>query len=151
MGHELLLASDVRVAARDTVFSQGEAHRAVLAGGGATVRFVRDAGWGQAMRYMLTGDTWTAEEAMRMSIVSDIAPSPAAALDLGIDLASKIARAAPLSISATLASAHQAIDEGEDKAFMALAPTFSRLTGTEDFQERVRSLNENRPPVYQGR
>ena len=146
-----MLASDLRVAAQDAVFSQGEAHRAVLAGGGATVRFVRDAGWGQAMRYMLTGDTWTAQEAKRMSVVSDIAPTPEAALDLGIELASKIAAAAPLSISATLASAHQGIDEGEGKAFMALAPTFRRLTETEDFHERVRSLNENRPPMYLGR
>lgn len=151
LGHELLLASDVRVAARNAVFSQGEPQRAVFAGGGATIRFTREAGWGQAMRYMLTGDTWTAEDARRMSLVSEIAPTPAAALELGLDLASKIARAAPLSIKATLASAHQAIDEGEDKAFRALGPTFGRLTGTEDFQERVRSLRENRLPAYQGR
>lgn len=151
MGHELLLASDVRVAARDTVFSQSEAHRAVFAGGGATIRFTREAGWGQAMRYLLTGDTWSAEEGRRMSIVSEIAPDPAAALALGIELATRIARAAPLSIKATLASAHQAIDEGEEAAFSALAPTFAKLTGAEDFQERVRSLGEGRPPVYRGR
>ena len=151
MGHELFLASDIRVAAQDTVFSQSEAHRAVFAGGGATVRFTREAGWGQAMRYLLTGDTWSAEEGYRMSIVSEIAPTQDAALTLGIDFAEKIARAAPLSITATLASAHQAIDESEEAAFAALAPTFSKLTEAEDFQERVRSLGEGRAPIYQGR
>lgn len=151
MGHELLLASDVRVAAQDTVFSQSEAHRAVFAGGGATIRFTREAGWGQAMRYMLTGDTWSAEEARRMSIVSEIAPTPAAALALGIELATKIACAAPLSIKATLASAHEAVTVGEEQAFARLAPTFSDLTKAQDFQERIRSLSEGRPPVYQGK
>ncbi len=151
MGHELFLASDVRVAAQDTVFSQSEAHRAVFAGGGATVRFTREAGWGQAMRYLLTGDTWSAEEGRRMSIVSDIAPTQDAAFALAVALAEKIARAAPLSIVATLASAHQAIDESEEAAFAALAPTFSRLTDAEDFQERIRSLGEGQAPIYQGR
>ena len=151
MGHELMLASDVRVAAQDTVFSQSEAHRAVFAGGGATVRFPREAGWGQAMRYLLTGDTWSADEARKMSLVSEIAPTPAEALALGIELAAKIARAAPLSIKATLASAHQAVTGGEEQAFAALAPTFAELTKAQDFQERVRSLSEGRQPVYQGK
>src|SRR5215469_4962182 len=56
LGHELFLASDIRVAADDTVFSQGEVARGVFPGGGATVRFAREAGWGNAMRYMLTGE-----------------------------------------------------------------------------------------------
>ena len=45
LGHELLLASDIRVAANDTVFSQGEVARGVFPGGGATVRFPREVGW----------------------------------------------------------------------------------------------------------
>lgn len=132
-GHELLLASDVRVAARDTVFGQSEAHR-----------------WGQAMRYMLTGDTWSADKALRMSLVSEIAPTPEAALALGIDLAARISRVVPLSIKATLASAHEAVIAGEEGAFAALAPNFSALTKANDFQERLRSLSQGRPPVYQG-
>lgn len=151
MGHELLLASDVRVAASNTTFSQSEAHRAVFAAGGATVRFVREAGWGQAMRYLLTGETWSVEEAMRMSLISSIAPTAEAARELAIELATKIAQAAPLSIKATIASAHLAIDEGESKALAAMAPTFAELTKKQDFQERIRSLGENRTPVYQGK
>jgi hypothetical protein len=37
-----------------TVFGQGEATRALFPAGGGTVRLVREAGWGNAMRYMLT-------------------------------------------------------------------------------------------------
>src|SRR6201981_2921976 len=95
LGHELLLASDIRVAADDTVFSQGEVARGVFPGGGATVRFPREVGWGNAMRYMLTGDEWGAAEAYRLGLVQEVTP-PGKELDGAIDLANRIATAAPL-------------------------------------------------------
>ena len=45
-------------------------------GGGSTVRFVREAGWGNAMRYMLTGDHWTAQEAYRVDAIQETAATP---------------------------------------------------------------------------
>src|SRR5260370_1019720 len=57
MGHELYLAADIRVAAADTRFGQDENTHGRFPGGGATIRFVREAGWGNAIRYMLTGIT----------------------------------------------------------------------------------------------
>src|SRR6185295_5642032 len=51
LGHELYLASDVRVAAADTRFGQDENTHGRFPGGGATIRFVAEAGWGNAMRY----------------------------------------------------------------------------------------------------
>jgi enoyl-CoA hydratase/carnithine racemase len=150
VGHELFLAADVRIAAANAVFSQGEAARALYPGGGGTIRFVREAGWARAMRYMLTGDTWTAEKAHEMSLISEIAPTPEAALDRGLELASRIAAAPPLSVRAIIASALQATEEGEEKALAALIPQFIRLMKTEDFQERVRATKERREPRYMG-
>jgi enoyl-CoA hydratase/carnithine racemase len=148
MGHELFLAADVRIAAANTVFSQGEASRALYPGGGGTIRFVREAGWARAMRHLLTGDTWTAEEAHAMSLISEIAPTPQVALDRGLELAGSIAAAPPLSVRATIASALQAIEEGEEKALAALIPRFIGLVKTEDFQERIRATQERREPKY---
>src|SRR5258708_1082674 len=62
IAHELFLAGDVRVAASDTVFNQGEVFGGVFPGGGGTVRCVREAGWANAMSYMLSGESWSAEE-----------------------------------------------------------------------------------------
>lgn len=151
MGHELFLATDVRVAAENTVFSQAENTRAVFPGGGATVRFPAEAGWAVAMRYMLTGDTWSAREAQRMSLLIDVAPDQESALELGISLAHRIAAAAPLSTRATLASAHTAVDDARQGAFDALLPAFGELLRTEDFAERRRSLDHQRTPEYRGR
>ena len=72
--HELFLAADIRVAASDTVFGQGEVTRGLFAWGGATVRFVREAGWGNAMRYLLTGDEWGPDEARRLGLLQEITP-----------------------------------------------------------------------------
>jgi len=148
-GHELMLAGDIRVAASNTVFSQGEAARAIYPAGGATIRFVREAGWGNAMRYMLTGDEWSAEEAYRMGEVQAVTP-PGEELKTAIGFARKVAAAAPLGVRATRATAEQALLEGELAAFAALVPQFLGLTKTQDFQERLRAFQEKRTPVFRG-
>jgi len=150
IGHELFLAADMRVAATDTVFSQGEVTNALFPAGGGTIRFVREAGWGNAMRYMLTGDEWGAEESYRLGLTQAVTP-PGKELDRAVEFAKKIAFSAPLGVRATLAPPHRAPAEGETAAYAALLPEFTKLFRTEDFQERVRALRENRRPVYRGR
>jgi enoyl-CoA hydratase len=150
IAHELFLAADVRVAARDAVFNQGEVTAASFPGGGGTVRFVRDAGWGNAMRYMLTGEDWHADEAYRMGLVQELT-EPGRQLDRATDFAKQIAAAAPLAVRALLASAHRALVEGEKAALAALQPEFGRLLRSEDRQEFLRALRENRAPVFVGR
>src|SRR5262249_18850636 len=95
MGHELHLVADIRIAAVDTRFGQDENTHGRFPGGGATVRFVREAGWANAMRYMLTGDHWGSEEALRMGIVQQAGVTPAEALRAGIHLAHTLAPSGP--------------------------------------------------------
>ena len=149
-GHELFLAADVRVAARDTVFAQPEVTRGHFPAGGAPITFVREAGWANAMRYMLTGDEWGADEAYRMGLVQFVTP-PGKQLDRAIDVARKISAAAPLGVRATLGSAHRALSEGQDAAFAALFPELARLAQSDDHQEYFRALGEKRAPAYRGR
>jgi enoyl-CoA hydratase/carnithine racemase len=47
LGHEIYLACDIRIAAANTEFGQDENAHGRFPGGGATVRFVREAGWGK--------------------------------------------------------------------------------------------------------
>jgi enoyl-CoA hydratase len=150
VAHELFLAADVRIAAQDTIFNQGEVAAASFPGGGATVRFVREAGWGNAMRYMLTGDEWRADEALRMGLVQIVTP-PGQQLDRATELAKQIATNAPLGIRAMLASAHRALSDGEKFALATLQPAFTGLLRSEDRQEYLRSQQEKRAPVFVGR
>jgi enoyl-CoA hydratase/carnithine racemase len=151
LGHEIYLAGDIRVAAANTRFGQDEDTHGRFPGGGATVRFVREAGWGNAMRYMLTGDHWSAEESYRMGITQQIAVTPETALEAGVTMARRVAACAPLSIKATLASAHQYVDPVEADALSKLGAQYSALYRTEDFVEGRRAEAEGRPPQYKGK
>ncbi len=106
MAHELFLTARHQAAAANTNFGQDENSHGRFPGGGSTVRFVREAGWGNAMRYMLTGDHWTAADALRMGVLQEIAETPQATLDLAVAIANKVAACAPSGIQTTLASAH---------------------------------------------
>jgi enoyl-CoA hydratase/carnithine racemase len=150
VGHELFLAADIRVAAADAVFSQGEVARGVFPAGGGTVRMVREACWGNAMRYILTGEEWDAEEARRLGLVQEVTPV-AKQLDRAIALAEKVAAAAPLGVRATLASAQRSLAAEEATALAALQPDFAKLLASEDAKEFDRALSEGRQPVFRGR
>jgi enoyl-CoA hydratase/carnithine racemase len=151
MAHELHLVADIRIASADTRFGQDENTHGRSPGGGSTVRFPREVGWGNAMRYMLTGDDWDAEEAYRIGEVQLVAPTKEKALDAGIQIANKIAACGPLGIKTTLLSAHLAIDPTEEEALSKLEAQFGALFHTQDFVEGQKAEAEGRKPVYQGK
>jgi enoyl-CoA hydratase len=148
VGNELVLGADIRVAPQDAVFGQLEVTRGVFPAGGATIRLTREAGWGNAMFHMLTGEEWNADEAYRLGLVQAVTP-PGKQLDRAIEITNKVAAAAPLGVHATLASAHQAISS-EDAALQALGPVFAKLIQSDDAKESARALQEHRAPVFRG-
>ena len=151
MADELFLVADIRVAAANTNFGQDENTHGRFPGGGSTIRFVREAGWANAMRYILTGDHWTAAEAYRMGTVQEVLPTADAALQRAIELAGKIADCGPLGVKTSLASAHLAVDSVEATALTQLDAQYGALYHTRDFQEGRDAEAEGRPPVYEGR
>ncbi|WP_213813962.1 crotonase/enoyl-CoA hydratase family protein [Glaciihabitans sp. dw_435] len=131
LGIELILASDIAVAAENTVFGQVEVTRGILPFGGATTRFPRAVGWGNAMRWILTGDTFDATEALRIGLVQEVVPV-GEQYARGVELAQRIAAQAPLAVQATLANARIAVRDGDAAAEARLQPEFARLVNTED-------------------
>jgi enoyl-CoA hydratase/carnithine racemase len=103
------------------------------------------------MRYILTGDHWSAEEAYRMGEVQKVAPTANDALETGIQIANKVANCGPLGIETSLASAHLAIDPTEEEALSKLDAQFAALFHTQDFLEGEKAEAEGRKPVYQGK
>ena len=152
LGIELLLAADIRVAARDARFSQYEIRRGIYPFGGATIRMPREVGWGNAMRWLLTGDEYGAAEAYRIGLVQELADDGAAALARATEIAHTIAdRSAPLGVRTTLASAHLARDEGDAAAAARLTPDVARLFSSADGREGVESFIERREAHFTGR
>lgn len=151
LGIELLLAADIRIAAAGTRFTQLEVQRGIYPFGGATIRLPREAGWGNAMRWLLTGDEFDAAQAYRIGLVQEVADDAPAALTRAREVAHTIAdRAAPLGVRATLASAHLARKEGEAAAVERLRPAAVELFASQDAAEGVQSFVERRQARFQG-
>lgn len=150
LGTELSLAADVVVAASNTRFAQLEVKRGIFPFGGATIRFPRTAGWGNAMRYLLTGDEFRAEDAYRFGIVQEIT-EPGRQLDKAIEIANKIAAQAPLAVRATIALARDAAHEGFEAGVRNIAPELLKIMKSEDAAEGVMSFVERRQANFKGR
>ncbi|MEU6187866.1 crotonase/enoyl-CoA hydratase family protein [Nocardia sp. NPDC047038] len=150
IGIELLLAADVRIAAADAQFAQMEVQRGIFPLGGATYRLPREAGWGNAMRWLLTGDPFDANEALRLGLVQEVV-EPGRQLERALELAERISEQAPLGIEATIASARRAINDGEVVAGEAIREDLRRLVTSEDAREGMLSFLERRPARFTGR
>ena len=148
---ELLLAADIRIAASNAKFAQMEINRGIYAFGGATVRLPRDAGWGNAMRWLLTGEEYDAAEAHRIGLVQEVV-KPGQQFDRALELATMIAeKSSPLGVKATLETAHLARHEGEHAAFARVEPAMAELFESEDGKEGLTSFVERREARFVGR
>ena len=95
LGIELMLAADIVVAADDCRFAQIEVKRGIMPAGGATIRMVERAGWGNAQRYLLTGDEFGSAEALRLGFVQEVVPA-GQEKTRALEIARTIAEQAPL-------------------------------------------------------
>jgi enoyl-CoA hydratase/carnithine racemase len=147
---ELMLAADIAVAAENCRFSQIEVKRGIMAGCGASFRFVERAGWGNAMKLLLTGDEFGAAEALRLNFVQEVVPV-GEELPRAIEIAERIGRQAPLAVQATMDNARTAVTHGWQAAYARIAATQRRLYNTEDAREGVQSFVDKREARFVGR
>jgi enoyl-CoA hydratase len=149
IGIELMLAADVVIAASDCRFAQLEVRRGIMASAGATIRMAERAGLGNALRYLLSGDEFDAQTALRLGFVQEVI-APEELHTRAMALAALIAAQAPLAVSATLSNTRKAIFEGPSSALAELGSLQARLRETEDAAEGVRSFIEKRPGRFTG-
>lgn len=150
LGIELILASDIAVAAASTTFGQIEVARGILPFGGATIRFPRAVGWGNAMRWILTGDSFDAAEAHRIGLVQEVVPD-GEQYARGLELAQRVAAQAPLAVQAALANARLAVRDGDPAAEQALQPDLVRLAASEDARIGMEAFITRTPATFVGR
>lgn len=146
LGVELALASEVVIAASDSKFAQLEVSRAILPFGGGTIRLPRAAGYAKAMKYLLTGDSFGAAEALEMNLVTEVV-EPGEELDRAIEIAERIAAQAPLAVQATLASARAQDVEAEKAQLMA---RLAKLMQTKDVQRGMEAFMTRQPAKFEG-
>lgn len=150
VGIELALAGDVVVAADDVRFCQLEPKRGIAAIGGATIRYVQRAGWGNAMYHLLRADEFDAAEAYRIGLIQEIT-EPGRQVERALQLAVEMTACSPVALRHMIANARTALSDGEDAAIGEI-PEMSRVTrASEDFTEGITSFIERRPARFTGR
>ena len=150
IGMELALAADIVLAAADTTFGQIEVQRGIMPFGGATLRMHEQCGWGNAMRYLLTGDKFDGNEAHRIGFAQEVCAGPDEVRERGAELAAVVAAQAPLAVVASRMSARLASEEGVPAAAEVLMKEARALMTTDDAAEGVRSFVERRAAKFTG-
>ncbi|PWR24151.1 crotonase/enoyl-CoA hydratase family protein [Zavarzinia aquatilis] len=149
VGIEIMLACDIVIAGDDCMFTQVEVARGIMVSGGGTVRWLQNAGWGNAMQYLLTGDKFDAATAYRIGIVQKVVPA-AEVMASALDVASRIAANAPLAVRETKRSSLRYLQTGEAAAFDALDATQAQLAKSADALEGAMAMMQKRPPAFTG-
>jgi len=147
---ELMLAADIAVAAQDCRFAQLEVKRGIMAACGAPFRMVERAGWGNAMRLLLTGDEFDAAEALRLGFVQEIVAA-GEEFTRAIAIAQSIALQAPLAVKATLAFARLASTAGWVAAQATASSVQQSLYNSEDAREALLAFTDKRTARFLGR
>lgn len=150
LGIELLLAADVRVANKDAMFGQIEVARGIVPFGGATSRLPQIAGWGNAMRWILTAEHFDAEEALRLGVVQEVV-SGGQHVERALEIAHGIAAQAPLGVQAALRLARLAQRHGPAAAEQQFFPEVVELLTTEDAGRGVTAFLTKQPASFVGR
>lgn len=108
-GLEIALACDLRVVARSAVFAAPEVQLGWNGAGGAARHLTRMCGYGQAMKLLLTGDRFDAEEAARIGMVEYLV-EPGEELARAQEIAGQIAGYATHATQGVKAAVRGAMD-----------------------------------------
>jgi crotonobetainyl-CoA hydratase len=152
-GTELVLASDLAVAAETARFGLPEVKRGLLAGAGGVLRLPEQLPRKIAMHLILTGEPIDAATALRWGLVNEVVPADQVR-SAALALAQLIAANAPVSVQASKRVAVGIADgtiPSEAAAWEASDAAMMRVVTSEDAMEGVIAFAEKRAPVWKGR
>ena len=149
-GLELALACDVRIAAAEARFALPETGQGLLPMAGGAQRLARLVGRGEALRLLLLGETIDAQEALRIGLVSAVAPRDTLLSETEA-LAQRMASRGPLALRYAKEAVRRGLEQPLDQALRFETDLTVILQTTADRAEGVRAFLEKRAPKFKGR
>jgi enoyl-CoA hydratase len=149
-GNELAMMCDIIIAGSKAKFGQPEVNLGIIPGAGGTQRLTQAIGKYKTMRYILTGEFMSAQEAYEFGLVSEIC-EPEETTNKAIEIATTIASKAPVAIQLAKEAIKQASESLIEQGSLFERKAFSILFSTEDKKEGVAAFQEKRKPVYKGK
>jgi enoyl-CoA hydratase/carnithine racemase len=149
-GLEMALACDLRYAAEGS-FRLGtpEVTLGLLPGNGGTQRLTRLVGPSRAMDLLVTGRTFSPDEALQMGLVSALHP-PEEAEEKVRALAERLAAGPRLAVAAIKRCVHEGGEKPLDEGLALEAELVERLFRSRDAEEGLTAFVEKRSPAFVG-
>lgn len=149
-GMELALAMDLRVAASSARFAMGQLSSGRLPRFGGTQRLPRLIGAAQALRLMLTGEAVDGREAMRLGLVTYLAPGGAALERMAGEIIRTLTSRGPVAARLAKEAVRKGYDLTLDQGIRLEEDLYALLQTTADRAEGVRAFMEKRKPLFRG-
>jgi enoyl-CoA hydratase len=142
-GLELALACHIRVAAAGAMLGLPEIKLGLIPGFGGTQRLPRIVGPSKAAEMILTGESLSAEEALRIGLLNRVVP-PQELIAQVEAVAASIITHGKTAVEAALHAIRGGIDIPLSEGFAREAELFGKLCVTPDKQEAIRAFLEKR-------
>lgn len=148
-GLGLAIACDIRVAASSASFRAAWARIGLVPDAGSAFFLPRIIGWGRTLDLVLTGDPVSADEALRIGLVTRVWPDSEFP-GKWRELAQTLARGATEAFALTKESLNAAMARGFTEFLDEEADLQDRAGRTHDYAEGVRAFSQKRPARMEG-
>ena len=146
-GVELMLSTDIRVAAPHARFGLPEVKWAIYPFGGATAKLVRQIGHVHAMKLLLTAEMIDAQEAARIGLINEVVVE-GTPLERALGIARQIAANSPVAVQAVKQHISQCIADNALAQEPAEQRAGDRVRESPDFVEGINAFRSKRTPRY---
>ena len=149
-GMEIALASDFVYAVPSARFALTEVTLGIMPGAAGTQNLPRAVGVRRAKEIVLTGEPFTAEQALSWGMINKICKPDRLMAD-ALAVAARIAANAPVSVRQAKKALDKATETDRATGYAFEIEAYNRTVVTEDRQEGINAFNEKRKPKYKGR
>jgi enoyl-CoA hydratase len=146
-GLEMLQGTDIRLASENASFGIFEPKWGLFPGGGSTAKLIRQVPFSRAMELLITGRLLSADEALRMGLVSKVVPA-ANLMEEARKLAADICSCGPLAVQAIKKSVYHGSRMTLAEHLKYEEKLSVDVFMTEDAKEGLAAFREKRKPQW---
>ncbi len=147
-GLEIVLGTDIRIAAEHATFALGEVRWGIIPAGGSHIRLPRQVPWAIAMELLLTGRQISARRAFDVGLINEVVPA-SDLMTTATDWAETICRNGPLAVRTAKEIAVRSLNL--EAGWVLERALQGKVFASDDAKEGPRAFTEKRPPRFTGR